>query len=141
MTLKGLEGPRGKGFMRPIASYVIAAVITARAIVAAQSPPRKSTPSTPTEREGAQSDGQENGFRFRAGVDLVNVTVTVTDGTGRFVSGLTRDDFVLYEDDRPQAITHFSAERVPVSLGIALDTAAAWPARSSSTRRKRSIAS
>ena len=122
MTLEGLESPRGKGFMRPIASYISAAVIAAGAIVAAQSPPGQSTPSTPTEREGAQPGGQENGFRFRAGVDLVNVTVTVTDSTGRFVSGLTRDDFVLYEDDRPQAITHFSAERVPVSLGIALDT-------------------
>jgi Ca-activated chloride channel family protein len=65
--------------------------------------------------------GQE-GFRFRSGVDLVNVTATVTDGTGRFASGLTQADFLVYEDERPVDITHFSAERVPVSLGIVLDT-------------------
>jgi VWFA-related protein len=60
--------------------------------------------------------------RFRTGVDLVNVTATVTDSSGRFVSGLERTDFVVYEDDQPVDITHFSAERVPVSLGIVLDT-------------------
>ncbi|MCC7124078.1 MAG: VWA domain-containing protein, partial [Acidobacteria bacterium] len=65
--------------------------------------------------------GQE-GFRFRSGVDLINVTATVTDRTGRFLAGLTKDDFVVYEDDQPVEITHFSAESAPVSLGIVLDT-------------------
>lgn len=65
--------------------------------------------------------GQE-GFRFRSGVDLINVTATVTDRSGRFFSGLTRDDFLVYEDNAPVDITHFSAERTPVSLGIVLDT-------------------
>jgi Ca-activated chloride channel family protein len=66
-------------------------------------------------------DGQD-GFRFRTGVDLINVTATVTDGSGRFVPGLRQTDFVVYDDDRLVDITHFSAERVPVSLGIVLDT-------------------
>jgi Ca-activated chloride channel family protein len=70
---------------------------------------------------GPAVNGQE-GFKFKSGVALVNVNVTVTDRTGRFVSGLTQDDFVVYDDSRPQEVTHFSAERVPVSLGIALDT-------------------
>ncbi len=61
-------------------------------------------------------------FRFKSGVDLVNVTATVSDENGRFVSGLRASDFTVYEDDKPQTITQFSAERVPVSLGIALDT-------------------
>jgi Ca-activated chloride channel homolog len=62
------------------------------------------------------------GFSFRTGVELVNVTATVTDHSGRFVPGLTANDFVLYEDGKPQEITQFDSERVPVSLGIALDT-------------------
>ncbi len=62
------------------------------------------------------------GFSFRTGVELVNVTATVTDQSGRFVPGLTAQDFVLYEDGKPQEITLFESERVPVSLGIALDT-------------------
>jgi VWFA-related protein len=45
----------------------------------------------------------------------------VTDKNGRFVPGLRKEDFVLYEDGQPQPITHFSADRVPVSLGIVLD--------------------
>jgi Ca-activated chloride channel homolog len=65
--------------------------------------------------------GQEEP-RFRSGVDLVNVTATVTDREGRFVSGLSEHDFVVYEDDRPMEVALFSAERVPVSLGFVLDT-------------------
>lgn len=66
--------------------------------------------------------GQEQGgVSFKSGVELINVTATVTDGEGRFVSGLGKDDFIVYEDGQPQTITHFSNERVPVSLGIALD--------------------
>lgn len=78
--------------------------------------------------KGQQSGGdtrdpeQSEGFRFKSGVELVNVTATVTDTRGRFVPGLRKEDFLLYEDGRPQPITHFSAERVPVSLGIVLDT-------------------
>jgi VWFA-related protein len=70
----------------------------------------------------AQKKPDESGFRFRSGVELINVSVTVTDSEGRFVRGLRQDDFVLYEDGAPQPISHFSSERVPVSLGIALDT-------------------
>jgi VWFA-related protein len=60
-------------------------------------------------------------FRFRSGVELINVTATVTDDNGRFVSGLQKDDFTIFEDGKRQEVTHFSNERVPVSLGILLD--------------------
>jgi Ca-activated chloride channel family protein len=67
---------------------------------------------------GAQS---QEGFRFHSGVEFVNVTATVTDGDGRFVSGLRQEDFTVYEDGQVQDVSHFSSDRVPVSLGIALD--------------------
>ncbi len=67
------------------------------------------------------TDAQES-FRFRSGVELINVTATVTDEDGRFVSGLRQEDFTVYEDGEVQQVSHFSNERVPVSLGIALDT-------------------
>ena len=63
-----------------------------------------------------------DGFRFKSGIELINVTATVSDASGRFVSGLKQDDFAVYEDDERVDVTHFSAERVPVSMGIALDT-------------------
>ena len=73
--------------------------------------------------EGQQGSApNQDSFRFKSGVELVNVTATVADSTGRFVPGLTKDDFIVYEDDVRQTVSQFSAERVPVSLGIALDT-------------------
>lgn len=80
--------------------------------------------------------GQEQeGPSFRSGVELINVTATVTDGDGRFVSGLRREDFTVYEDGEPQEITHFSNERVPVSLGIALDASGSMTADKMSSAR------
>jgi VWFA-related protein len=70
----------------------------------------------------AHAQQTEQGFRFKSGIELINVTATVSDSSGRFVPGLTQDDFAVFEDDEPVKVTHFSAERVPVSLGIALDT-------------------
>jgi Ca-activated chloride channel family protein len=86
--------------------FVVAALIGASgvAVVHAQNPP------------AAQ------GFTFHTSVDLINITATVTDGNGHFVQGLKQDDFVVYEDGKPQPVAQFEAERVPVSLGIALDT-------------------
>lgn len=60
--------------------------------------------------------------RYQGGVDMVSLTATVSDASGRFVRGLTADDFAVYEDGQPQELTYFSAERVPVSLGLLLDT-------------------
>jgi Mg-chelatase subunit ChlD len=65
--------------------------------------------------------GQE-GFKFKSGVELINVTATVIDRTGRFATGLRKEDFLVYDDDKLVEVTHFSAERTPVSLGIVLDT-------------------
>jgi Ca-activated chloride channel family protein len=61
--------------------------------------------------------------QVRVDVRLVNVVATVTDNRGRYITNLTREDFVLEEDGRPQEITHFSqGHTVPVSVGIVLDT-------------------
>ncbi len=70
----------------------------------------------PQERPAGQ------GFSFRSNVALINVTATVTDGSGRFVSGLRQGDFEVYEDGVLQTTSYFDAERVPVSLGITIDT-------------------
>ena len=103
----------------------MAALVAATAIVSAQSPiqqqpPKPMPPSQPTQPQSTSQEPQA--FKFRTGVELVNVNATVSDQTGRFVSGLTVQDFRVYDDDQPQTVTHFSAERVPVSLGILLDT-------------------
>ena len=58
---------------------------------------------------------------FRANTDVVVVPVTVTDRSGRFVRGLTADQFEVSDRGSRRAIVQFSAARVPVSLGILLD--------------------
>src|SRR5262249_26051177 len=85
-----------------------------------QAPPQP--PPPPQTSAPVRPGADDQGFRFKSGVELINVTATVSDGSGRFVSGLRQDDFTVYEDDTPVTVTHFSADRVPVSLGIALDT-------------------
>jgi Ca-activated chloride channel homolog len=59
---------------------------------------------------------------YRSGVDLTGINATVRDADGHLVTGLSREDFEVYEDGDPQVITQFSSERVPVSLGVLLDT-------------------
>jgi Ca-activated chloride channel family protein len=70
----------------------------------------------------AVSLSAQDGFKLKSKVELVNVTATVSDDDGRFVPGLRQADFTIYEDNERQDIKFFSADRVPVSLGILLDT-------------------
>ena len=70
----------------------------------------------------AQERQSGQGFSFRTSVDLVSVNATVTDRNGHFVPGLRAEDFAILEDGERQTITQFETERVPVSLGIVLDT-------------------
>jgi VWFA-related protein len=71
---------------------------------------------------GARGQDKQEKFTFRSGVELVSVSVTVTDSAGRFVGNLKATDFTLLEDGKEQSIAQFEAERVPVSLGLAVDT-------------------
>lgn len=66
---------------------------------------------------------------FRAGVDLVSVDVTVNDMQRRLVTDLERDDFVVFEDNRPQEITLFQRSGVPLAVSLLLDTSASMQDR------------
>jgi Ca-activated chloride channel homolog len=73
----------------------------------------KPTPTTPgTERPGTT---------FQAHTDLVLIPVTVTDASNRFVLGLQKQDFQLFEDDVEQNVTLFSDEDAPLSIGLLFD--------------------
>jgi Ca-activated chloride channel family protein len=58
---------------------------------------------------------------FRSRVLTVPVTVTVVDASGRLITGLTQQDFEVFEDGAAQAVTTFTNQRVAVSLGVLLD--------------------
>jgi Ca-activated chloride channel family protein len=101
--------------MKSIHMFAVAAVASVGLLIGARPEAR-----TLDAQQQDQSDSQS--FRFKTGVELINVTATVTDANGRFVPNLQQDDFRVYQDDEQQPITHFNSERVPVSLGVVLDT-------------------
>ena len=89
--------------VRPAA--VVALIVSSSFLVSAQKP-----------------SGDQSGFSFRTAVDLITLNATVTDASGHAVTGLRAEDFIVYEDGERQQVSQFEAERVPVSLGLALDT-------------------
>jgi len=58
---------------------------------------------------------------FQSGVEVIAVAATVRDMDGRLVKGLPREAFEIYDDGQQQAVTQFTNERVPVSLGVLID--------------------
>ena len=66
---------------------------------------------------------------FRAGVELVSLNVTVSDGTGKYVTDLERDDFAVYEDGVKQDVTFFNKTNLPIALALLLDTSASMEAK------------
>jgi VWFA-related protein len=59
---------------------------------------------------------------LRVNKTLVLINVTVTDPLNRFVTGLEKEHFRLYEDKVEQEITQFSSEDAPISIGLVFDT-------------------
>jgi len=72
----------------------------------------------------AQEPGATAGTRFRSGVDLVALSVVVTDAQGRFVGGLAADDFTVLENGVAQDVSFFASTPVPIDLALLLDVSA-----------------
>jgi Ca-activated chloride channel family protein len=59
---------------------------------------------------------------FQSGIEVTSITATVTDGEGHLVTGLARDTFDVFEDGIRQTVTQFTHERVPMGVGVLLDS-------------------
>ena len=66
---------------------------------------------------------------FRAGVDLVSLNVTVTDGTTRYITDLAADEFTVFEDGVKQDVTFFNRTNLPIALALLLDTSASMESK------------
>ncbi|MGH9309218.1 MAG: VWA domain-containing protein [Vicinamibacterales bacterium] len=66
--------------------------------------------------------------RFRGGVDLVPLSVTVTDGA-RYVTDLEKHEFEVFEDGVKQQTAFFSRTQLPIALAILLDTSASMESK------------
>jgi Ca-activated chloride channel family protein len=62
--------------------------------------------------------------RFRAGVEVVSLNVTVTDPQNRFIRDLDRSEFEVFEDGAKQEVSFFSRSQQPIALALLLDTSA-----------------
>ena len=59
---------------------------------------------------------------IRVDTTVIQIPVTVTDQLNRFVTGLDKENFRLFEDKAEQKVTYFSSEDSPLSVGIVFDT-------------------
>jgi VWFA-related protein len=64
----------------------------------------------------------EEPFKLTATAELVLLDVSVKSATGEHVSGLTKNNFRVYEDGKLQTVSHFASEDVPVTAGLVIDT-------------------
>jgi Ca-activated chloride channel family protein len=71
---------------------------------------------------------------FRAGVDVVSLSVTVTDASGRYITDLTPDQLSILEDGVKQDITYFDRANVPIALSLLLDTSASMEDKMATAR-------
>ncbi len=106
--------------MRRPATSLLLAILFCTCGVNAQQTPSGQKPQGPGSSEPQRS---EPATTLKVDVNLVNVFVTVTDGHGAPVGGLTKDNFVLKEDDRDQVIKVFDRQSaLPLSIALAIDT-------------------
>jgi Ca-activated chloride channel homolog len=61
---------------------------------------------------------------FRSSVDLVTLHVTVTDGSGRYISDLDPQEFIVFENGRPQDVRVFEPGGLPLAVMLFLDISA-----------------
>ena len=78
---------------RPIALFLTASAAVVLLTSVQAQPPQ--TAPLPPQPQGQPRAGGDDQFRFKSGVELINVTATVSDPSGRFVSGLQQDDFIV----------------------------------------------
>jgi len=68
----------------------------------------------------AQASEQQE-FTIQTTSRLVLLDVSVKDAAGGFVSGLTKDDFKVFENGKPEGISQFANSDIPVTVGVAVD--------------------
>jgi len=86
-----------------------------------------STPSPPPQdQQSQQGPGEDESLQtFKAEVNVVNLFFNVKDKHGMLIPNLTKNDFEVFEDGKPQTIKYFSSEsNQPLTLGIMIDTSA-----------------
>ena len=115
---------RAWAFIRFERSLVTLTLFTSLAL--AQTNPQQTTSSPNLQQDAVPT--------FRAHADLVLIPVTVTDDVNRFVLGLEKEDFQVFEDGVEQNVSLFSGEDAPLSVGVLFDRSASMSYKLGSSR-------
>jgi VWFA-related protein len=87
-----------------------------------QPPPTQQQQQTPTPAPPAQQQ-PPTPPKIAVETNIVTVAATVRDKKGQIISNLTKDDFALDEDGRPQTVSYFARENdLPLTVGLLVDT-------------------
>ena len=116
---------RKESIILAVACALIALPVMMAAYAQSQKPPDTAVekPQTPPKNPTLKVD-----------VDLVLVNATVTDPQNRYVTGLEKEHFQIWEDKLEQKIEYFSAEDVPISLGVIFDVSGSMKDKISTAR-------
>jgi Ca-activated chloride channel homolog len=122
---------RGQVRVIVVIALVCACIALTIGLATAQLPPakpanqQKGDQKKAPQRQEAPSERQSQdvgGESIKIQTEMVQLDVKVTDQNGRSVPGLTKNDFVVYEDKVNQNIESVSSEEAPVSMGLVIDT-------------------
>jgi Ca-activated chloride channel family protein len=112
--------------LRRFASTLLFSIFLAQLSIAVAQTDTSSSSSTDAQATTGASGTvakDADGYVLRMNVKLVNVFTNVTDSTGAIVGGLTKEDFAISEDGRPQRIAVFERQsELPLNLVLAIDT-------------------
>src|ERR1700722_6758340 len=87
---------------------------------AQQSPP---TPDNRTDQKNQDQDQDQSAATLKVNVNVVQLFFNVKDKRGALIPNLTKTDFQILEDGKPQTIKYFAAEStLPLTLGILIDS-------------------
>jgi Ca-activated chloride channel homolog len=85
------------------------------------SPPAPGAAAPAEQQPGQVARGRSGGYTLTKDVDEVILNATVLDDHSHLITGLSKDDFHVFEDGKPQAITSIQEQDVPVSIGLLVD--------------------
>ena len=106
---------------KPATSLLLIGPVVLSGGLWAQQTPVQQSPAP--QKSGKTERQSEPTTTLRVDVNLVNVFVTVTDAHGAPIGGLTKENFILKEDDHDEKIAVFVKESaLPLSIALALDT-------------------
>ncbi|HUO15740.1 MAG TPA: VWA domain-containing protein [Verrucomicrobiae bacterium] len=106
----------------PVTASVLAPLLAASFAVAQQPAANQNPSQAGSQQSGQSQDQQQPSETLKVNVNVVQLFFNVKDKHGALIPNLTKDDFEVYEDGKPQTVKYFTAEsNLPLTLGMMID--------------------